>query len=86
MKWKKRLLWSAVLILVMMNTVAAFHGNKFTHFADSSVSKTPKPVKLTTPQLLGALLFGVSNPRPVNTKVPSLPYETITIPSNVKLE
>jgi hypothetical protein len=70
----------------MMNIVAAFHGYKFTHFADSNTTKTRKPVKLTTPQLLGALLFGVSNPRPVNTKVPSLPYETITIPSNVKLE
>jgi len=69
-----------------MNIVAVFHSYKFTHFADSKTEKTKNPTQLTTVQKIKTLIFGVSNPRPENTSVPTANYETIKLNSNKEIE
>lgn len=69
-----------------MNVIAIFHSYKFTHFAESNLEKTKTPTKLSTGQKISTILFGVNNPKPVNEKIPSVAFETITIHSNKKIE
>jgi alpha-beta hydrolase superfamily lysophospholipase len=73
-------------IFILMNIVAFFHAYKFTHFIDKKISKTKGPDKLTLLGKAKALTFGINNPRPYNTKVPSQPFETIILKSNKKIE
>jgi alpha-beta hydrolase superfamily lysophospholipase len=84
-KWLKRFLWIFGIIFVCMNTIAIFHAYKFTHFTRKGIERTKDPKKLTDMEKLKALLLGVNNPRPENKQVPSSPFQTIFIQSNVKL-
>jgi len=68
-----------------MNIVAAFHAYKFTHFASAVITKTKSPDKLSFTDKIQALLFGVNNPKPANTKTPSQKFETIALQSNKKI-
>jgi pimeloyl-ACP methyl ester carboxylesterase len=69
-----------------MNVVAIFHSYKFTHFAASNIVKTKDAKELSTEQKIKTLIFGVSNPRPVNKTVPDREYETIKLKSNREIE
>jgi alpha-beta hydrolase superfamily lysophospholipase len=69
-----------------MNIVAAFHAYKFTHFANSNSDKTKNPGKLSFGQKIQTLIFGVSNPRPVNTSKPATDFETVKLKSNKEIE
>jgi len=85
-KWIKRGLWTLAAIFVLMNMVAIFHSYKFTHFANPKTEKTKSPTQLTTGRKIKTLIFGVSNPRPENTSVPTTEYETIKLKSNKEIE
>ncbi|MCS3797816.1 alpha/beta hydrolase [Niastella sp. OAS944] len=69
-----------------MNIIAAFHSYKFTHFAAGNVTKTNNPDKLSVGQKVNTLLFGVSNPRPVNNVIPLAHFTTIRLKSNKEIE
>lgn len=84
-KFTKRLLWIIAVVFILMNIIALFHSYKFTHFSDKVHTKTDANT-LTAAQKAGVALFGIDNPRPVNTDKPSQPYQTITIQSNKKIE
>lgn len=77
--------WCLVIVFIFMNIVAIFHGYRFTHFADADVIKTDKPENLSIGAKLKAIIFGVSNPKPVNSPKPSL-YKTIYISSEKSIE
>ena len=66
--------------------MAFFHAYKFTHFAAGGAAQTQEPGKLSPGQKIGALVFGISNPRPTNEKLPAQPFETIRIFSNKEIE
>ena len=85
-KWIKRSLWIVTGFLVFLNIIAIFHSYKFTHFNDSSIEKTKSPKKLSTVEKLKTLAFGVNNPRPENTIVPSRDFEIIKLKSNREIE
>lgn len=85
-KWIKRSLWTLTTIFILMNIVAIFHSYKFTHFTDNKSEKTKSPKQLTTGQKIKTLVFGVSNPRPENSAVPTSNYETIKLKSNREIE
>jgi uncharacterized protein len=74
------------IIFVLMNAVAVFHSYKFTHFTDSKIEKTKDPKKLSIGQKIKTLIFGVSNPRPENSIVPTKNFETIKLKSNKEIE
>lgn len=80
--------WIKIFLLgfALANIVAIFHAYKFTHFADSSISKTKDSKLLSTSDKIKTLVFGVDNPRPMNENLPTAPYKTVKIQSNKILE
>ncbi len=82
----KRIIWTVVLVFALMNVIAFFQAYKFTHFAINNIPKTRNPEKLTTIDKVKTLLFGINNPRPVNTRLPNEPFDIVTLQSNKKIE
>jgi alpha-beta hydrolase superfamily lysophospholipase len=71
-------------VLLFLNIIAAMHAYKFTHFKNGGI-RTER-IHLTTTKKIQLLFTGVDNPRPVNNLLPSYPYRTVTLNSNVKIE
>lgn len=89
MKRRKGLRKIAFLLLIaffLMNAVACFHAWKFTHFTTGAKRQTRDETHLSFSEKAQALLLGVSLPRPAKKRLPSLPYETVMIQSNKKIE
>ena len=82
----KRTAWLLVLIFIIINVVACFHAYKFTHFSTKDDAKTKSGEKLSLTDKITTLIFGISNPRPENNKLPSQPYETVNLQSNKQIE
>jgi len=83
-KYIKKGLWPLLVLFVLINIIAALQAYKFTHFSGGGV-RTER-INLTPIKKLELLFTGVDNPRPVNTIMPTVPYKTIVITSNVKME
>jgi alpha-beta hydrolase superfamily lysophospholipase len=83
---KKRIIWISIIIFVCINLIAIFHAYKFTHFSSDRVERTKNPKDLSSVEKIKALLFGVTNPRPENDSLPSLPFEKISLNSNKEIE
>jgi len=81
----KQLSYTLLFVFVLMNVITFFHAYKFTHFAHSGTPKV-KPENLTNSQKVGILLFGVNNPKPINTQFPTQKYTTLHLKSNVEIE
>lgn len=81
----KKIAWFVLIVFFLMNVAAFFHAWKFTHFSDSTAAKTNSG-NLSFAKKLQALVFGISNPRPVTKSTPGREYETITLQSNKKIE
>lgn len=84
--FRKRLLYTLILLLIIMNIIAGFHAWKFTHFTPGLTTKTSSSIQYSFSQKLGILLTGVSNPRPQNKRLPNQPYQTIQLQSNKAIE
>ncbi len=88
MRWQIKNNWwvnGALTLFVLANGIAFFHAYQFTHFEEAEALKTKSPRTLSSLQKLKTLLFGVSNPKPIPTKFPSLPYTTVLLQSNKKI-
>lgn len=81
----KRLGWTLTSIFAIMNVLAIFHSYKFTHYTESSKPRLIAS-KLSGADIAKIVVFGIDNPRPVNTAKPSQPYEKVKIQSNKELE
>lgn len=89
MKHKKiarKLLWTLGAIFLLMNIMAGFHAWKFTHFDPAAKSRTENKPGISLIKKVGLLFTGVSLPRPYNAVQPSLPYETVMLQSNKRIE
>lgn len=86
LKFSKRIGWFLLALFLLMNIIAFFHAYKFTHFSNEAVIKTKDAKHLSTAAKIKALLFGITNPRPVLNHLPSQKFETIQLQSNKKLE
>ena len=86
LKTLKPVLWTLALAFVLMNLLAIFHSYKFTHFVGSASEKTRDPKKLTAAQKISILIFGVNNPRPINSKTPEVFFRTVIINSKKRIE
>lgn len=84
-KWLRRVLVTAVVLFVVINTVAAIHAFKLTHYSRDVVQKTEMNDKGLWANF-GLALTGVDNPRPENSILPGVPFETVIIESNVNTE
>lgn len=85
-KLTKRLLYIGAALLVIANIVAAVHAYKFTHYDPTVSTKTKDPDKIGLAEKLKALALGVNNPRPANKTLPQVPYTTVQLKSNKRLE
>lgn len=85
-KYLKRLALIPVVFFILLNTIAIFHAYKFTHFETVNASAIKAPESMSSSEKLSALFFGVSIKRPVNSKVPLLPFKTVNIQSNTEIE
>lgn len=81
----KRLLLTFVLALIIINIISFNHAWRFTHY-DPQVTHKTTYEELTLPDKIKYGFMGVSSPRPENEQTPSIPYKTVSIQSNVKLE
>ena len=82
----KKLGWGLMILFLIGNFIVYNHAYKFTHFIDSKFEKTNRPEKLSFSQKLNAILLGIKIPKPINTKLPSKDYQTITLNSFETLE
>ena len=81
----KKIVIGFLLVLALMNLIAAFHAYRFTHYSEG-LNKTKEPAKLTTGEWLSALVFGIKNPRPENKTLPSCDFKEVAIQSNCTLK
>ena len=84
-KLYKSICLASLIAFAVMHIIACFHAYKFTHFADSQLSRTQDPKALPFMKKLMAILTGVKNPRPMNERLPAQPYESIELQSNKKI-
>lgn len=82
----KRVFWILTAIFILMNIVAIFHAYKFTHFSETGTEKTKSSAKLSAIDKIETIIFGVNNPRPENTTIPTHDFEVIKIKSNREIE
>lgn len=80
----KRILRFLFILFVVLNIVAYFHAYSFTHFSNTAKARTSQSPSFA--QKLKVLFTGINNPRPVNATLPAVPFETVTIQSNKKLQ
>jgi uncharacterized protein len=73
----KKIGYTALTLFALLNIIAAFHAYHFTHFAAENVVKTKRPNEQTIGEKLKTVFLGVSNPRPRNTILPEMPYDSV---------
>lgn len=80
----RTLLRLLLAVFILLNSIAAVHAWSFTHFSDTAGARV-NPDHMSATQKAKMLFFGAALPRPVNTALPELPFERVTIESNVPL-
>lgn len=83
---KKYTLRSFILLFLVINIAAFFHAYKFTHFSAYTTERTRNARKLSAAEKIKTLIFGVNNPKPLNTEFPLQAYKTIYLQSSKKIE
>ncbi len=79
-RWLRRIGRSLLMLFLLLNTVAAFHAWKFTHFAPPGSPRPPAPEAISFSQKIKVLFTGVSPVKPVSHVMPSCAYENVTLP------
>lgn len=82
----KRIGWSFCILFLIGNIIVYNHAYQFTHFVDSTISKTKKPEDLSWSEKIRVLFKGIEVPKPINSKQPLSDYKTIYIQSDERLE
>lgn len=79
--------WTAAIVFVFMNALAALHAYKFTHFTTATgVKKHESAAELSNWEKAKIAISGIDYPMPVNRVKPNIPYETLVLQSNKKIE
>lgn len=90
MQIKKRIirfsLGGALVAFFLMNLIAYTHAYRFTHFEESPGSRTKDPSELSSLDKVTVVLTGIDNPRPSHKTHPVVPFTTINIGNEEKLE
>lgn len=84
-KFLKRVLYTLLFVFVFLNVVAALHAWRFTHFTTGKEARNENPGGMSFGKKLLIALTGVPNPRPSDNVLPSVPYENVTLQSNVRI-
>ncbi|NCT94859.1 MAG: alpha/beta hydrolase [Chitinophagaceae bacterium] len=76
--WLKRIVYALLVLLLLLNIMAAFHAYKFTHFY-SGAPKPKKPEQMSMGEKLGAIVMGVRYPKSVVVDSLNLPHDTVQL-------
>ncbi len=82
----KKLLWIGLFCFLLGNFIVYNHAYQFTHFGDSTITRTNRPENLSLGEKLQTLFFGIQIPKPTNKHFPNREYKTIFIKSYERLE
>ncbi|NOS91373.1 MAG: prolyl oligopeptidase family serine peptidase [Cyclobacteriaceae bacterium] len=77
-------IWLVAVGFVFANVLAIIHSYRFTHFEEPALGK--KINNNASSVALKSLFTGVQNPPPVSSKMPAVPFETVVLQSNRKIE
>jgi alpha-beta hydrolase superfamily lysophospholipase len=80
-KWLKRIGIVLLILFIFLNTIAAFHAYKFTHFYNQAKVEFKRPEQMSGWEKTKAVLFGVDYHKRPLTASPSLPYQTFQVES-----
>src|SRR5438552_2750497 len=83
-RWK-RISLAVLVLFLLLNTVAAFHAWRFTHFTGTA-KKPAAPQDLAFLQKLKIACTGVAIPRPTTKAHPQRAYQTISLHNDVMLD
>ncbi|MCG8696837.1 MAG: alpha/beta hydrolase [Bacteroidales bacterium] len=76
----KYLVRTILIMVIILITVSGFHAHRVTHFHEIG------PTETNGDNLLKSFFFGVKVPRPENNRTPKLPYETVSLGNDNKIE
>lgn len=77
-----------LVLVVLLNIIAAFHAWQFTHFYDEKGRVNKLPEAMSVSEKVRMILFGVHIAKSATTRYPTVAYETVTLQTtdNLKLE
>lgn len=85
-RWLRRSLRVLIVLFVLLNIMAAFHAYKLTHNHPGSFEDHKGPDKMSFPQKVKALFFGVWSLKTPVKNYPSQSYEVVTLQTSSKLK
>ena len=88
MKFFRRFLRVLLALFILLNTVAAFHAYKFTHFYSYKNKVTKKPEDLSALEKAKVIFFGINFPKSTDDIHPDSAFETVYLATknNLKLQ
>jgi hypothetical protein len=78
-RFLKILLRTLLVLFLALNTMAAFHAWKFTHFYDDNTLRNSKPENWSGWQKTKAILFGIRYPKSQNNQQPDTTFTNISL-------
>ena len=86
-KWLKRVGYTLLVLLLLINLIAAFHAYKFTHFY-TDASPVKKPEQMSGGEKLKAIVFGIRYPKSKVVDTLGIPHDTVLLKTidSVRLE
>ena len=76
----------AACLAFLINIGALFHSYSFTHFSGTESKTKQNLADLSAKEKIHTLLFGVKNPRTVNTVFPKHEFKTVNLEGNPRIE
>ena len=73
-------------IFLLINVIAFNHARRFTRYGEPTGEKRTRPETLSGLRKAGILLTGITNPKPQNDSVPHVPYRTVHMGTERRLE
>ncbi|MBW0179077.1 alpha/beta fold hydrolase [Sediminibacterium sp.] len=84
-KWLKRIGYTLLGVLLLVNIIAAFHAYKFTHFY-SNAAPVKKPEQMSGGEKLKAIFFGIRYPKTKVVDSLGLPHDTVFLKTTDSLQ
>lgn len=81
----RKIAYVILVLFILVNIMAFQHAYRFTHFSRTEKARI-NPDELSALSKAKILFTGIDNPKPKRAGVPDLPYQTVTIKSDVLLE
>lgn len=86
-KWLKRVGYTLLVLLLLINLIAAFHAYKFTHFY-TDAAPVKKPEQMSGGEKIKAIVFGIRYPKSKVVDTLGIPHDTVLLRTmdSVRLE